>query len=317
MLVVCLIAPFVLDQLAALRARGGGSPIVVAPYGVFGEAFPTLLRRVLDIPAYWLVLLPIELPAASIAGVLALRRGVAQRHAAGPERLASWRLACLAGTGLLVSWLLVRTLGENNDLGLRAIIPAEMVLIVIVAAAAAIFSARCRAAIVAMALAGLALSLPDTAMMIHNNIAGKQRPGGEIFAQTPELWAAVRRYAAPDARVANNPLFLSDVTPWPVNISWALLANRSSCFAGRELALAFAPLPPAAPRGDQRAVHPRLRREGHRGRRETTWRRNMAARSSSSCRRTGHGTKTRSPRAPTIGWRKAATAAGGFTCGSD
>ncbi len=46
------------------------------------------------------------------------------------------------------------------------------------------------------------------------------------------------------ARFANNPLFLRDVTPWPVNISWALLADRSSCFAGREMALAFAPLPP-------------------------------------------------------------------------
>ncbi|MFY9895317.1 MAG: hypothetical protein WAK63_14425 [Xanthobacteraceae bacterium] len=29
-----------------------------------------------------------------------------------------------------------------------------------------------------------------------------------------------------------------------MNISWAPLANRSSCFAGRDLALAFAPLPP-------------------------------------------------------------------------
>jgi len=27
-------------------------------------------------------------------------------------------------------------------------------------------------------------------------------------------------------------------------MSWALLGNRSSCFAGREMALAFAPLPP-------------------------------------------------------------------------
>src|SRR5262249_52637020 len=44
-------------------------------------------------------------------------------------------------------------------------------------------------------------------------------------------------------RIANNPLFLQRMTPWPVNISWALLADRSSCFAGRELALAFAPLP--------------------------------------------------------------------------
>ena len=37
---------------------------------------------------------------------------------------------------------------------------------------------------------------------------------------------------------------LQDLTPWPANMSWALLADRSSCFAGRELALAFAPLPP-------------------------------------------------------------------------
>ena len=66
----------------------------------------------------------------------------------------------------------------------------------------------------------------------------------QIFAQAPELWAAVRRYAAPTARVANNPLYLQDLTPWPANMSWALLADRSSCFAGREMALAFAPLPP-------------------------------------------------------------------------
>jgi hypothetical protein len=54
----------------------------------------------------------------------------------------------------------------------------------------------------------------------------------------------VRQYAAPGARVANNPLYLKDLTPWPVNLSWALLANRSSCFAGIELAIPFAPLPP-------------------------------------------------------------------------
>ena len=53
-----------------------------------------------------------------------------------------------------------------------------------------------------------------------------------------------RRHAAPAARIANNPRFLADLTPWPVNISWALLANRSSCFAGREMAIAFAPGPP-------------------------------------------------------------------------
>ncbi len=241
-LAACLAAPFVLDQLAAVRARGGGSPIVVKPYTVLGEAFPYTLHRLLDIPAYWLILLPIELPATYVAGAIALAVALGSRMPR-PERLAQASLACLAGTGLFVSWLLVSTLGENNDLGLRAIIPAEMVFIV--AAAAGFFHARCRPAIVATALAGLALSLPDTAAMIRSNTGGEPRPGGTILAQTPELWDAVRRYATPDARVANNPLFLRDVTPWPVNISWALLANRSSCFAGRELALAFAPLAPA------------------------------------------------------------------------
>ena len=181
-----------------------------------------------------------------------------------PEKLAVAVLACLAAAGLGVSWLLVSTLGNNNDLGLRAIIPAEMVLIVSVAAAAVgLAKARLGIVAVAIALIGLALSLPDTATMIHDNVAGRQRPGGEEFAQSPDIWAAVRRYAPPAARVANNPLFVKDVTPWPVNISWALLANRSSCFAGLDLALALAPLLAGAPRGDQCPVRSRLRRRRH------------------------------------------------------
>jgi hypothetical protein len=37
-------------------------------------------------------------------------------------------------------------------------------------------------------------------------------------------------------------MFLSNMTPWPVNISWALLADRRSCYAGNELAIPFAPI---------------------------------------------------------------------------
>jgi hypothetical protein len=95
----------------------------------------------------------------------------------------------------------------------------------------------------AAALGGLALSLPDTIAMIASNVKGAPAAESKVFAQSPEMWAAVRRYAAANARIANNPLFLQNLTPWPVNISWALIANRGSCFAGRELALAFAPLP--------------------------------------------------------------------------
>ena len=97
----------------------------------------------------------------------------------------------------------------------------------------------------AAALAGLALSVPDFILTIRDNIvAPHQPPDAKVFAEAPDLWAAARRHAGPAARVANNPHFLADLTPWPVNISWALLADRSSCFAGREMAIAFAPLPP-------------------------------------------------------------------------
>ncbi len=117
-------------------------------------------------------------------------------------------------------------------------------MVLIAAAAAGMMRAERRALIVAAAIGGLAVSLPDTVAMIRYNIAGSPSADAQVFAQAPELWAAVRRYAGPAARVANNPLFVADLTPWPANMSWALLADRSSCFAGREMALAFAPLPP-------------------------------------------------------------------------
>jgi hypothetical protein len=238
-LVLCLAAPFLHNQIMAVAARSGGGPVVVRHFAVLGEIFPAALRRALDWPAYWLVLLPIEFPAVYLAGSLALV--IMLRSAAmKPEKLAVATLSGLAGAGLVVSWLLASRVGDNNDLGLRAILPALSVLIA--AAAAGMVLLPRRAAIAATALAGLVLGLPDAALMVKSYAEGTPAADGAAFAQTPELWRAVRRYAAPTARVANNPLFLQDLTPWPANMSWALLANRSSCFAGRELALALAPL---------------------------------------------------------------------------
>ncbi len=241
-LVMGFTAPFVLDQLTMVAARGGSAPVTIHPFGVFGDMFAPALRRVLDIPAYWLILLPIEFPATLIAGAIAL---VAMLRGAMPsmEKTATAVCIVLAVSGLCISWLLVGTLGDNNDLGLRAVLPAAMVLIV--GAAVGMTLAPRRVLIVATALGGLALSLPDTVVMIGDNAAGSPAPDAALFAQAPDLWAAVRRYAQPDARIGNNPLYLQDLTPWPANMSWALLADRSSCFAGRELTLAFAPLPPA------------------------------------------------------------------------
>jgi hypothetical protein len=239
-LAVLIAAPFIRDQFGTIAARGDRSPIVIAQFAVLGDLFPHALRRVLDLPAYWLVLLPIEFPAIFVAGAIALV--VTQRTLPpGLEKTAVAVLLALAGAGLLVPWFLVSTLGDINDLGLRAVLPAAMILIV--AAAAAMLRVPHRTLIAATAIGGLLLSLPDTVAMIRYNLIGSPAADEQAFAQAPELWAAVRRYAAPTARVANNPLYLQDLTPWPVNMSWALLSDRSSCFAGREMALAYAPLP--------------------------------------------------------------------------
>ena len=103
-----------------------------------------------------------------------------------------------------------------------------------------------RAAIAAaVAAVAIALGVPGSVDLMRGDITGRRiEPAGRAFAQTPELWAAVRRHAAARERVANNPLFLQELTPWPVNISWALLADRRSCYAGRELALVYTSLGP-------------------------------------------------------------------------
>jgi hypothetical protein len=85
--------------------------------------------------------------------------------------------------------------------------------------------------------------LPQGIALIHNNAVGNPDPDGKAFIETPAMWAAVRRHATAEERIANNPLFMQHVTPWPINLSWALLADRRSCFAGRELTLAFTSLP--------------------------------------------------------------------------
>jgi hypothetical protein len=244
LLVVCLIGPFVRDQLAAIAARGGGTPIAIAPYRVFGSQLPGWLRQVLDVPGYWLIILPVELPATFIAGVIAFVAALRSVMPRG-ERLVIKVFACLAAAGLVVSWLFASTLGENNDLGLRAILLAEVVLIVMTAAGmAGLQGELLRTPIMAAALTGLALSAPDFILTVRDNVMAPSRPAdANVFAEAPDLWAAARRHSARAARIANNPIFLADLTPWPVNISWALLADRSSCFAGREMAIALAPLP--------------------------------------------------------------------------
>jgi hypothetical protein len=240
----CIVAPLFWDQIASIASREAGAPISMQFYPVLGGYFSDGLRAVLDPLAFWLFL-AIELSAVYIIGVIAL---VQMSFADGLDdhrRSAVSALAALVVASLTVSWLLASTLAENNDLGWRAVLPAVLALTAF--AAAGIARWILAGAWLRVMAAGLTivLSVPGGIDLIRHDIAGRVVPAAAQFAESPELWAAVRRQAASGERVANNPLFLADMTPWPVNISWALLANRRSCFAGGATASVYTSLPPA------------------------------------------------------------------------
>jgi hypothetical protein len=89
------------------------------------------------------------------------------------------------------------------------------------------------------------LGLLGGLQVARDNAVGLYASSANSLGQAPALWAAVRHQTAANERVANNPAFLGTSVRWPVNISWALLANRRSCYAGWNLARAFVPLPEA------------------------------------------------------------------------
>jgi hypothetical protein len=242
-LVAALLAyPFMRDQFFNAAARGGGSPIILYPVQVFQTDAIEQFRWLLDVPGYWLVLLVVEFPAIYLPGVASLIAMLRSKLDPAQDTLAR-TLCALAVVSLLIAGLFTITFAENNDLGWRAVLPAVCILTIF----AAIGLSRWLTAPAPLAAAGalllLLLGLPRSFELAAEDFHGALTASGKSFAATPAMWDAVRQHTAPDERVANNPLFMRDLTPWPVNLPWALFADRPSCFAGRELALPYTSLP--------------------------------------------------------------------------
>ena len=226
LLAAALIAPFIVPELHQAAVRGG-NPIAAGPYRTLGALIPGGWRRALDLPAFWAVLLPFDLPALfplGLAGVfVCLRRVETQDHRRIAAVLAAATFGCLT-----VAWLFRSTI-DNNDLGWRAALPAVLLLAVFAARGIASLVRERRWRLAGAALGFAALGLPQTLSMLFLYAFG-QMPGDPAgFAASREMWQAVRRHTGATDRVANNPLYLRNVTPWPVNISWGLLSDRPSC----------------------------------------------------------------------------------------
>jgi len=232
---VVLVLPLLIEQLRSAMSRGDMAPIVVSPYPVLAAALPESARRLLDVPAYWLILLPLEFPAVCLLGAIALFR---------LKSVLTAPLSAAALVSLCAGGLLTSTVGENNDLGWRAVLPALMILFGFAGACFARSLERRDVGVITAGIIFLALALPDGLALLQRNAAGEISTDAARFRDAPALWAAVRQYTASDERIASNPRMTRRLVPWDISLSWALLADRRSCFAGTELALAFTPLSP-------------------------------------------------------------------------
>lgn len=240
-LALALCFPFLRDEYAATAARQLGAGIALRPFVVLGPLVPDTVRRIADLPAYWAVLLVIEFPAIYFAGTWAMAGALADRSVPPPQRRLVVGFAVLTGASFGIPWLFASTIA-NNDLGWRGVLPGIFALTIFAAAGIARWMATARAR-AAAALLCLALGIPGGLEITREYAVGTPMPSAPALAETPGMWAAVRRHAAPDERVGNNPLFLDDSVRWPINISWALLADRRSCYAGWNLVRPFVALP--------------------------------------------------------------------------
>jgi hypothetical protein len=245
LITAALAYPFLRDQFINAAGRGVGSPIAFEPYSVFAVDVSDELFALMNLPGYWLIQLVIEFPAIYVTGTISLIGSLRSKSAYGPPLLATKLFCGLGFISLLIAGTLTITFADNNDLSWRAVLPGVFILTVFAATGLSRWIKAPAPLAFAGALVFLLLGLPGAIQLTAQNILGLPNQTGQVFAASQEMWDAVQQHAAPDERVANNPLFLGDMTPWPVNISWALFADRPSCFAGRELALPYTALPTA------------------------------------------------------------------------
>src|SRR6185369_10651265 len=241
-LALIVAGPMIYDQYVSTLLRQGGSPIALTPLEALGPALPAGIRRILDVPAFWLVFLLIEWPATYITGTATIVAMLRERTGAD-ERVPVLRaFALLTLAGLCVSWMLASVYFSNNDLGWRAALAPAMLMVVFAAVGLTRLMRWPLSQAAVAALVMVIVAVPDGLHQMYRDIVVVPEPSSKLFAETPAMWQAVRAHSGPQDRIANNPLFLDDMVPWTINISWALLSNRRSCYAGAGFAGPFTAL---------------------------------------------------------------------------
>lgn len=234
-LMIVLSAPLLAVQWHVSSLRAAGFAVGLAPFDSFGGYIPDHVRTLLNPIAYWLITLPLELSVSYVAGCWALARYWRDTHKD------SDRIAFLIAATALIAWSLivgaffVSKLGNNNDLAWRGILPASTLLIAFAAAGLGTSWRSLALPAKAAMLILFLLGFEDTRGGLASTLFRPPAESGPAFARSAGMWAAVRRASGPADRVANNPDYLQEVFPWPINPSWAFWADRRSCYANEDL----------------------------------------------------------------------------------
>jgi hypothetical protein len=240
-LAVAISLPLVLLQFAAVANRGGEFPIAIMAMEVLGDTVPSAVRRALDIPAYWIVFLPVELHVVYVAGVVMAGKIYFDKEFASDKREFARNAIIATVTCLVLAGFVRGAVVHNNDLSWRGAIPAILCLTALSAAGVAMYWRRLSKSFIVAVMMLLSMALFDGVIYLSRNMLPETSRSGKLFEASVAMWRAVRRHSGPLDRVANNPYYLADMTTWPINISWALLSNRRSCYANKDMVLAFVP----------------------------------------------------------------------------
>jgi hypothetical protein len=243
-LALLLIAPFLYDQLKLTALRASGAPIIFRPYEIVDDIVTDRFGDFINVPVYWLVFLPVEFPAFYLAGIVTLVY-LLKGYLAPDRRGLILSFAILIAISLAAGGNLVSTLGENNDLGWRSVLPAILLLIVFAAVGLSRLVVSLLRPLSLAAIALVVAGIADGGKIIENNVLATSATPSKEFLVLPAVWQAVRSATSPNERVVNNPEASAKMTPWSVNLPWALMADRRSCFANVALVGPLSALAPA------------------------------------------------------------------------
>ncbi len=231
---------FIYDQFRAASLRAVGSPIGIGPYGVLGDGIPESVRNLLDVPVYWSIFLFTEFAAFYPTGVIMMLLLAKDRVLPRVQKAFVAPFGVLAFVSLGVGSLLISRLAQNNDLAWRSVLPGILVLMIFSAAGLSKYLRSIRLSYALAALMLIGLGSFEGIRNISRDISAQSKEPSSLFLDSAAMWDAVRKNSGEYERIANNPRFLGNMTNWPINISWALMANRRSCYAGN----GFAPFSP-------------------------------------------------------------------------